>query len=273
VLAPRPRRRARAAVVAVALVLVVVVIVEGGVVSGLRSVGRAVVAPFAYVLNGIAHPIADAFGGVVNYSSVLQQNRELREELATQSQDSNEDATLTEQLQALTSVEHLAFVKSESLVVAQVTANSPTNFAATFTINKGSSSGVLAGMPVVGAGGLLGRVVSTSSSGATVMLITDPTSIVGATFGNGTDDTLIFGRGVNSPLAVTDVPLAAPLVPGTLLTTDGLRGGIFPLGIPVARVATVTYTPGSSDYSMTLAPTADFHDLFYVDVLLWEPST
>jgi rod shape-determining protein MreC len=270
--ASRPRRRAVAGAVVLALVITVLV-ASGGVFSGLKAGGRVITAPFAWVLDEIAHPIADVVGGVLNYSSVVAQNRQLREELALQSEQANEDSTLQNQIAQISATEHLPYVGGLSAVVAEVTVNSPTNFSATFTINKGRDSGVLSGMPVVGGGGLIGRVVATSDTSATVLLITDPTSIVGATFGRGRIDLLLSGHGVNNDLGVSNVAVSAPLAPGTLFVTNSLRGGIFPPGIPVARVQSVTYTPGSFTYNMSFTPTADLHNLYYVDVLQWEPST
>lgn len=270
--ASRSRRRAVAGAVALALVITVLA-ASGGVVSGLKGASRVVVAPFAWFLSEIAHPVTDIVGGVLDYSSVVDQNRQLREELALQSEQADEDASLQNQIAQISAAQHLPYVGGLSAVVAEVTVNSPTNFSATFAIDKGRSNGVLAGMPVVGAGGLLGRVLSVSNTSATVLLITDPASIVGATFGRGRINVLLSGHGVNNDIAVSNVAVTAPLAPGTLFVTNSLRGGVFPPGIPVARVLTTTLTPGSSTYNLSLAPTADLHDLYYVDVLLWEPST
>ena len=60
---------------------------------------------------------------------------------------------------------------------------------------------------------------------------------------------------------------------GSLLSTDGLQGGLFPPGIPVGRVTKLLVNPGSSTYAVSLKATADLNNLAYVDVVLWEPST
>jgi rod shape-determining protein MreC len=158
-------------------------------------------------------------------------------------------------------------------VAAQVTTLSPTNFAATVDIDKGRDQGLLVGMPVVANGGLVGTVLSTTPNGATVRLISDTNSVIGVTFAKGTTDLVVSGRGVNNGLSATSVPLSTSLSPGTLLATDGLDGGLFPPGLPVAKVSTVTLTPGAATYNLALRPTADLRHLSYVDVVLWEPST
>ena len=126
---------------------------------------------------------------------------------------------------------------------------------------------------MVANGGLIGSVLSTTPNGATIRLISDTNSIIGVTFGNGTTDLLLSGRGVNNGLEATSIPLSTSLSPGTLLATDGLEGGLFPAGLPVARVSKVTLTPGAATYNLTLQPSADLRHISYVDVVLWEPST
>ena len=59
----------------------------------------------------------------------------------------------------LTALNNLPYLGSLPRVVAQTTAVDVSNFAATITIDHGRSSGVTVGMPVVGAGGLVGQVV------------------------------------------------------------------------------------------------------------------
>jgi rod shape-determining protein MreC len=268
----RSRRRALLAVLA-AVILSVMLIVNGGVVQGLKATGRAIVSPFTWTINLVAHPVSHLFAGAVNYSDVLRQNEQLRAELGRERLMANEDSALRRQLAQISATEHLSYVGSLDSVVAQVTSNSPTNFSSSVTVNRGSDDGLLVGMPVVGNGGLIGRVVATTTESATVLLITDQTSIVGVSFGNGRHHALVLGHGVNDPLAASAVQITSPLSPGAIFATDGLEGGLFPPGIPVAKVRTITLTPGTSTYELTLSPAADLTHLSYVNVLIWEPAT
>ena len=254
-------------------VLLVVLYLSGGVVSGLRTAANFVTAPFSWTVTEIARPIGHMFAGAINYSDVVSQNQKLRYELGKAELRANENWAQSRQLQQLSTQLNVPFVGSLPTVAAQVTALSPTNFAATVDISKGGDSGIMVGMPVVANGGLVGTVVGTTPHGATVRLITDVNSLIGVTFGSGKTSLVISGQGVNNGLGATAVPLTSSIRSGTVLSTNGLDGGLYPPGLPVASVAKVTLTPGAATYNLSLHPLADLRDLVYLDVVLWEPST
>ena len=268
----RSRRRLWSLGVGVALAATVLYF-TGGVVSGVRSVANYAVTPFSWAINEVARPIGHLFAGAVNYSDVVSQNARLRYELGRDQTEINQYWALNRELTQLTNQLKVPFVGSLATVTAQITTISPTSFSATVDIDKGRDAGVLAGMPVVANGGLIGTVVSTTPNGATVRLISDVNSSVGVTFGNGKTSIVATGRGVNNGLGATSVPLTTSIDTGTILDTDGLQGGLYPPGLPVAKVAKLSLTPGAATYNLTLRPTADLRHLLYVDVVLWEPST
>jgi len=268
----RSRRRAWTLGAIITLVITLLYLTVG-VVSGLRSAANLVVAPFSWTINAIARPIGHLFAGAINYSDVVAQNQKLRYELGKAQLRINENWAFDREMQQLTTQLKVPFVGSMPVVTAQVTTISPTNFAATVDISKGRDDGVLVGMPVVANGGLVGMVISTTPRGATVRLITDVNSSIGVTYTGSNNSMIVSGRGVNNGLGASAVSLTTTLRPGTILSTDSQNGGIFPPGLPVAKVLSVSLTPGASTYDITLQPTADLHHLYYVDVVLWEPST
>jgi rod shape-determining protein MreC len=254
-------------------VLLVVLYLSGGVVSGLRSAANFVTSPFTWTVNEIARPIGHMFAGAINYSDVVSQNQKLRYELGKAELKANESWAENQELQQLSTQLNVPFVGSLPTVAAQVTALSPTNFAATVNISKGTDSGVLVGMPVVANGGLVGIVTQTTPHGATVRLISDVSSLIGVTFGSNKTSIVVSGQGVNNGLAASSVPLTSSVRAGTVLFTNGLDGGLYPAGLPVAKVSKVTLTPGAATYNLSLQPLADLRALVYLDVVLWEPST
>jgi rod shape-determining protein MreC len=257
----------------VGVTLLVVVWVSGGLVATVRGVANIVVAPFSIGVDTVARPIGHFFAGSINYSDVVAQNQRLRYLLGRAETRANELYGLERQLQLLNAQNHVTFVGDLSTVMAPVTSLSPTNFSATFDVGVGRDQGVLPGMPVVANGGLIGRVIAATPHGATVRLISDTRSSLGVTFGVNEPSVIVTGRGAGEGLRATEIPLSSQIVPGTQLFTDGLNGGLYPAGIPVATVTKVTLTPGAATYDLTLRPIADLRHLAYVDVVLWEPST
>jgi rod shape-determining protein MreC len=252
------------------VVTLLILYLTTGVASGLRSGVNIVLTPFSWAVNTIAHPLGHMLAGTIDYSDVVAQNQKLRYQLAKANERANESWAFARELQQLTTGLNVPFVGALPTVAAQVTTNSPTNFSASVSISKGRDSGILVGMPVVANGGLVGQVISTSANGATVRLISDTKSLVGVTFGATT--LVVSGRGVNNGLGATSVPLNSGIHQGTRLSTDGLNGALFPAGLPVATVKTVSLTPGAATYNLTLQPAANLRHLSYLDVILWEPS-
>jgi rod shape-determining protein MreC len=246
---------------------------SGGVVSGLRTIANGAVSPFAVAIRFVATPVGHALSGSFNYANLVQQNQQLRYQLGQAQLRLNESHAFEVQMAHMTSALNVHFVGNLPMVAAQVSSFAPTSFAATIDISKGRDDGVLVGMPVVANGGLVGTVISTTLHGATVRLLTDQRSQFGTTFANQLTSVIVSGQGLNNGLAATNVPISSNARPGMMVYTDGLLGGLYPAGLPVARVSRVRLTPGAATYELNLHPTADLRHIYYVDVVLWEPST
>jgi rod shape-determining protein MreC len=254
------------------VVTLLILYLTTGVASGLRSGVNISPTPFSWAVNTIAHPLGHMLSGTIDYSDVVAQNQKLRYQLAKADERANESWAFARELQQLTTGLNVPFVGSLPTVAVQVTTDSPTNFSASVSISKGRDSGILVGMPVVANGGLVGQVISTSANGATVRLVSDTKSLVGVTYQSGATTLVVSGRGVNNGLGATSVPLNSGIHQGTKLLTDGLNGALYPAGLPVATVKTVSLTPGAATYNLTLQPAANLRHLSYLDVILWEPA-
>ncbi len=244
-----------------------------GIGAGLRTIANGAVSPFAATIRFVATPVGHFFSGSLNYSSLVQQNQQLRYELGQAQLRLNESRAFIQKLSHMSTELNVPFVGTLPTVSAEVSSFSPTSFAATIDISKGRDDGVLAGMPVVANGGLIGTVISTTLHGSTVRLITDQRSHFGSVFSNQGTSVIIAGRGLNNGLAAASVPISFNVRPGMMVFTDGLEGGLYPAGLPIARVSKVRLTPGAATYELNFRPTADLRHIYYVDVVLWEPST
>ena len=237
--------------------------------SGLRSVGSTVLSPLVSVVNTVTRPIGQFFAGAINYGSVSDENAKLRAQLGAVQERGLVQYFERHQLAEIAALQHLAFVDSIPKVTAQTIALDESNFASTIQISKGRDQGVGVGMPVVGAGGLVGQVVSTTRTSATVRLITDGRTHIGASFGTTSTLGVVNGVAANKPLNVSYVAPHTQIPDGTIVYTNGLQGAQYPAGIPIGKVASATTPPTAVQMSISLTPLANLDRIGYVDVLLW----
>lgn len=122
-------------------------------------------------------------------------------------------------------------------------------------VNKGSSSGVFVGQPVLDADAVMGQVVRVNPLSATVLLITDASHGLPVQVNRNGLRTVAQGTGLIDRLELPHLPKNADVRIGDLLVTSGL-GGHFPPGYPVARVADVRQEPGKPFATVIAEPTA-----------------
>ncbi len=108
-----------------------------------------------------------------------------------------------------------------------------------FTINVGAEDGIAEGMPVATHEGLVGRIVSVAGRSAKVLPVIDLHSAVEVVSLRSRARGIINGRG-RGRVFVNYVERSEDLRPDDLLVTSGL-GGMYPAGIPVARVTEVRH--------------------------------
>jgi rod shape-determining protein MreC len=149
-------------------------------------------------------------------------------------------------------------------VIAQVTAIGASNFDSTMEIGVG--------MPVVTGNGLVGRVIQTTKSRATVLLLTDTTFTVSVRLPNG-DTAAAVGDGVKQPLRLDLVDLDNPLKAGDTIVTSGLDHSMYPAGIPVGTVKSVTAETHDLRKNVRVDPSGDLRRSSEVAVLRWKPPT
>ncbi|HVC15350.1 MAG TPA: rod shape-determining protein MreC [Acidimicrobiales bacterium] len=278
----RPRRSRRTLTTLLVLVLLSVTIItldETGkasfLTSGAKSVASDIYSPLRSGVNGVIDPIGRFFAGALDYGSLEQENQKLRNQIVALEHRQAGDASARRQydaLQRLLATDRLPSVASLSAVVAQVTAQSVSDFAATISVDKGRDQGVTLGDPVVGPGGLVGQVVTATHTTAIVRLLTDGKSQIGVSFGHHEEATL-GGTGAGRPLQIQYVPSTAPVSVGELIVTSGLQGGVFPPGIPVAKVTSVHSVVGAADKQISARSLADLYGLSYVEVIQWSGSS
>jgi rod shape-determining protein MreC len=134
-------------------------------------------------------------------------------------------------------------------------------------VDKGASSGIFVGQPVLDANAVMGQVIRTSPLTATVLLITDAAHSLPVQVNRNGLRTVASGSGLINRLTLLHLAKNADVRVGDLLVTSGL-GGVFPPGYPVARITEVRDDPGSHFASVIAQPTARL-DRSHEVLLVW----
>ncbi|MBK5931936.1 rod shape-determining protein MreC [Halochromatium salexigens] len=134
-------------------------------------------------------------------------------------------------------------------------------------VDKGTSSGVYVGQPVLDANAVMGQVVIANPLTATVLLITDADHALPVQVNRNGLRTIATGTGLVNQLRLPHLPKNADVRVGDLLVTSGM-GGVFPAGYPVARIVEVADDPNSSFATVNAEPTARL-DRSHEVLLVW----
>ena len=166
-----------------------------------------------------------------------------------------------------------SFKVGDRVQIAELIAVEQDPFRQMVLIDKGSSSGLYEGQPVLDANAVVGQVTHTSPLTANVLLITDATHALPVQVRRNGLRTIALGTGLINQLELPHLPNNADIEVGDLLTTSGL-GGRFPPGYPVAQVVEVRREPGRPFASVIAETTAHLDRLREV-LLVWtlKPTT
>lgn len=243
--------------------------------SLLRDVGSAVLYPFQWVGAKVGN-------GVTGFFSYFQDIDSLREEL--ESVRAENESLKSELIDAEIMADENSWLyrylsmKEEhgdySLCAASVIASSSSSgeggdYALELTLNRGTSSGVQAGMPVVTSLGLVGVVVETGLNHCRVMTLMDTSVSVGAVTTRSTQNGLCEGdyaRLHDGHATLKGLPEESDVEVGDIVVTSG-RGSVYPYGIPIGRVVDIQSNAYSRTTEAAVEPFTDFTDLTQVVIL------
>ncbi len=160
-----------------------------------------------------------------------------------------------------------------ALVPARVIAMGPMqSFSRTVIIDAGSGAGLRPDLTVVNADGLVGRVIDVRRTTATVLLIIDPESVVGARVGQDLEVGFLTGHGVIDERGALDLELVdGAVVPhrdDVIVTWGGSSSSPYVSGIPIGRVTQVFASVRQSSQRAVIVPFADFSSLDLVGVVV-----
>ncbi len=166
--------------------------------------------------------------------------------------------------------EMLGFAPPQGLrgVAAKVIGRSLSNWFSTVEINRGMDQGVTVNCAVVTHYGLVGKVVRVTASTATVMLLVDPQSGLGAQIVRSREPGAVIGdAGFRGTCTMRMFSRDADVVAGDAVFTSGL-GDVYPPSLHVGTVTGVRRDEQGLLVVAEIAPAVDFGRLEEVFVLL-----
>jgi rod shape-determining protein MreC len=254
----------------IALGLIVLGILALALGGYLAPVGNAVASPFLSIQTWLTvrfQALQDFVNAPDDLVRLRQRNAELEAEVANLQ---TEVITLQQQVgevELLSSL--LDFARSQrenEYKAASVVYRDPRPFLKYVIIDIGSDSGVLSGMPVVSAEGLVGRVDAVTATAARVMLITDAASDVNVVIQPSGTSAVLSGS-ITSDLGLDLIAQDEKVEPGDLILTSGL-GGVYPQDILVGQVASVRSSATELFQQGAVQPAVDFNRLDVVLVIV-----
>ena len=234
--------------------------------TGLEVAGY-VLGPCRWVADGIS----DAWNNYVYLVDTQEENAHLRRRVDQLSDALNIATEEREELLRLRGLLSMGPPDQWQGAGARVIANrlGPQAALVSVTLDRGFLDGAATNTPVTTPHGLVGRVLRASPHTATVLLITDINSRVAVLSQSGRVPGILAGTG-DEMLEVDYVPPNVRIQPGEIFITSG-QDGIFPKGIPCARVIEARQSDTSPFQLITAEPLADLDN--QEEVLLLQAPT
>jgi rod shape-determining protein MreC len=234
----------------------------GEVLGPIESATSTAVRPFVAIPDWF-HTQSSLRGDV---AALQAENSALRQQLETSGLDTRR----------LAEYDALAKAQRDSgyrLVPARVIAMGPSQtFSRTVTIDAGSDDGITADETVLNNDGLVGRVIRTTSTTATVLLILDADSTVGGRIGSNLGVGFLNGQGKlgqNGNLLLDLVDDSLIPARDDVVVTWGSQGGApYVAGIPIGRVTSVVSSPRETSQQAVIEPFVDFGALDLIGVVV-----
>lgn len=140
-----------------------------------------------------------------------------------------------QQLRKLLTIHDNVPVKS---VASEILYDTRDPFTRKIVLDRGSHDGVAAGQPVIDDAGVVGQVTRIFPFTSEVSLLTDKDQAIPVQLLRNGMRSVVYGRGQSGLLELRFIVANADIRQGDVLVTSGIDG-VYPAGIPVARVSRV----------------------------------
>ncbi len=258
-------------VVAVVLLIGITAAARGGQISFVQNITGIMEAPLKRVLSSAVNWVDGIYGYIFEYDSLRAENESLRAQLAEAQESARDGIEASEENTRLRRLlelreQHTDYVLESSKVVLW----SSSNWSSSFTISKGSNSGIELGAPVITEyGAVVGQITELGDTWATVSTIIDVDMSVGAFVGVSGNSGMVvgeFGLMRDKQAKLTFLADGAQIFVGDDVLTSG-SGGAFPAGLVIGTLTAVqTEAGGQVEYGI-VEPQCDLDSLVQVFII------
>ena len=260
--------------IAVALVVVIVLVsvhLGGGNAGFFSNIAEGVGTQVRRAATSMAEWLESIYGYIYEFDQLVEENESLRAQLAEAQEQARLGQEAIEENENLRELLNFAQRHSDfEFESTRIVSWSATNWASSFTISKGSDSGLEVGDCVVTEyGALVGQITELGTNWANVRTVIDIDTSVGVLVGEAGNAAMVVGdytlmqEGMVKLTYLTEGTL--PLN-GDVVLTSG-KGGVFPSGLLVGYIYSVNTEAGGQTPYAVIEPACDLNSLSQVFVI------
>jgi len=252
-----------AAALVIALFAAVSIAVSTGHIDMGRVLAEPVMSPLRTMMTSLVENLEELYGYIYRYDKIKAENEELHARIAQLEDDYREYTEISqenERLRALLGFNARHSSQNFQMEPIRITSWTASNFASSFTANRGTAAGIEVGDCVITADGyLVGRVTQAAPGSCTVVTLLDTTTSLGValreTEANGIlqGEFTLFQAG---RLKLVYLGGDANVIIGDTVLTSG-RGGSIPAGLTVGYVESLAENAPGNDFFAVVKPAAD----------------
>ncbi len=247
-------------IISMFLSLTVLIIKKGSLKGGVNSF----VTVFAYAGRGFG----DAMTSIFSYGSVVDENKELKEEVNQLKEELNRVEFKNKDLKELKELSKSLdydWTKKAKYVTADIRTADWSDSYKILMINRGSESGIVKNDVVVSTQGVVGYISDTGKGWSEVSTILDPGRKISFKVYSNLEVQGVLDETEGNNMSGYFFSEASGVVEGSILVTSGI--GLYPRGV---NIGTVTKVKKAKDQKMTVfvTPSVDFKTLNKVSVVV-----
>lgn len=240
-------------------------------VAPLRNAVGMLIVPLQNGINQVGGWLTGLQNGFQDVQALAERNEELQAQVDSLTEQNSLLLQGQQELQRLQELYQLDQNYSQyQKVAARVISKDPGNWYNSFTINRGTDSGIQKDMNVISGGGLVGIITDVGSDWAVVRSIIDDSSSVSAMTVSHSDTCIVSGdlRLLDeSKLSFSQMNTENEVTEGEQIVTSNISDKYLP-GILIGNVSQVTEDSNHLTKTGYIVPTVDFRHLEEVLVIL-----